>query len=524
MERIPFDCSAEDAAGVEHPVRRATRHPASPGVLRTATVATLVAAGLAAASPAQAAGVAQKTFTCPRNAPPGTDYVTVILSLDKLEIPTSATDAGAHFDIRTWIDGAVRPSEKGPISCAIPNQSWYQEFPIPNIASGPYWAYPLGYRLVVTNVPRSSILAFQITMMEEDTTIGASNSDDRIDLNPLPGVGWLEIGLSPATGRGRVNPRNTTTPDIVFGKRKRVVGDGSSVLDVDFAVGLEFTATLVDQPEIAGAVPAPKAKSPGLPSPGQAVAARDAACRDYALKAVEANVEQLKLGCGFQPPVWSNDHQRHFDWCMQGANDQFIGAETKKRSLALKDCRQAKQATQPPPQPPAPPGLVPDAAQAAYCDTYANEAVRVAAMADALGCGFTGPRWLQNYAAHRDFCLGQQNPTLMNAEHDARFAEYQACKQRLGQPGAGPAPMPPAGGFVFADSHLRRLSSAELAGLSKQQLWQARNEIFARKGYIFTSAKAKAFFSAMPWYQPLSNSVALNANEQANVALIQSFE
>ena len=76
----------------------------------------------------------------------------------------------------------------------------------------------------------------------------------------------------------------------------------------------------------------------------------------------------------------------------------------------------------------------------------------------------------------------------------------------------------------FPNSSARRLAPAELAGLSPSTLWEARNEIFARNGYIFSSARGRRFFGSKSYYVPRSRSVDLNAVERANVALIKAYE
>ena len=99
---------------------------------------------------------------------------------------------------------------------------------------------------------------------------------------------------------------------------------------------------------------------------------------------------------------------------------------------------------------------------------------------------------------------------------------------------APPAPRPSApassGPWIFANSHARALSQADLQGLSRDQLWKARNELYVRRGYMFSSAKGKGFAQSFGSnYQPTtSDSEAIlnsfNQFEQANLALIQSME
>ena len=102
-------------------------------------------------------------------------------------------------------------------------------------------------------------------------------------------------------------------------------------------------------------------------------------------------------------------------------------------------------------------------------------------------------------------------------------------------PGRPPAPAPRvnAGGgglWLIADSSTRRLARGELAGLTKAELWRARNEIYARHGLIFNSDRGRAFTRALGnAYVPFSSDpnkveATFNAAEQANVDLIRSLE
>lgn len=84
--------------------------------------------------------------------------------------------------------------------------------------------------------------------------------------------------------------------------------------------------------------------------------------------------------------------------------------------------------------------------------------------------------------------------------------------------------------WVFPDSSARRISIGEASTLSKSQLWRARNEIFARNGYIFKSAKGKAFAKSMGrLYQPVTSDMTavyarFNRIEEYNVQLIKKYE
>lgn len=78
--------------------------------------------------------------------------------------------------------------------------------------------------------------------------------------------------------------------------------------------------------------------------------------------------------------------------------------------------------------------------------------------------------------------------------------------------------------FVFPNSHELRIEPRQLLDLDPNALWQARNEIFARRGREFTSERGKSFFREMPYYAPTSDDVTLNEVERGNVELIARFE
>lgn len=80
------------------------------------------------------------------------------------------------------------------------------------------------------------------------------------------------------------------------------------------------------------------------------------------------------------------------------------------------------------------------------------------------------------------------------------------------------------GNFVIPDSSIRKLSSNELSYLTTWELAVARNEIYARHGYIFVSNEWKNFFVNEYWYTPVAYSVTLNSIEEYNVALILKEE
>jgi hypothetical protein len=91
-------------------------------------------------------------------------------------------------------------------------------------------------------------------------------------------------------------------------------------------------------------------------------------------------------------------------------------------------------------------------------------------------------------------------------------------------------PPPPSGPWLFPDSSSRYLSAAELSNLNSDDLWRARNEIFARRGYKFSSPRGIAFAHTLGnFYRGIDDNQdrvfnRMSQYEQANVTLIQSIE
>lgn len=83
--------------------------------------------------------------------------------------------------------------------------------------------------------------------------------------------------------------------------------------------------------------------------------------------------------------------------------------------------------------------------------------------------------------------------------------------------------------YVFADSASRKLTSADLAGMTLEQLCIARNEIYARHGYVFSDKNLLEYFQQFSWYHPKGkagdlSSLSLSATEIANVDILKAKE
>lgn len=90
----------------------------------------------------------------------------------------------------------------------------------------------------------------------------------------------------------------------------------------------------------------------------------------------------------------------------------------------------------------------------------------------------------------------------------------------------------PAGGsqdYVLPDSSTRQLSYGDIAGLTKEQLRIARNEIYARHGRMFTSEELQSYFNSKSWYRGTVSAGSFSENmlsqlEKDNIKLIQERE
>lgn len=80
--------------------------------------------------------------------------------------------------------------------------------------------------------------------------------------------------------------------------------------------------------------------------------------------------------------------------------------------------------------------------------------------------------------------------------------------------------------YILPDSNKYLLTTKDLEGLSPQELTYARNEIYARYGYVFQSPELNNYFAGKKWYYPNSNvnQSALSKLEQQNADFIRQYQ
>lgn len=152
----------------------------------------------------------------------------------------------------------------------------------------------------------------------------------------------------------------------------------------------------------------------------------------------------------------------------------------------------------------------------------------------ALGAGSADAfrEYKAQFPSGRFVKLADQNITKLSAapapevrREAPRIASQPVQSGQLAQePAYRPISALAAPALIFPNSSRARLMPAMLIDLSPVQLRLARNEIFARHGFIFNTPELAAYFGRFDWYQPMTRDVKLNAIEQANVAMLQTAE
>ena len=84
--------------------------------------------------------------------------------------------------------------------------------------------------------------------------------------------------------------------------------------------------------------------------------------------------------------------------------------------------------------------------------------------------------------------------------------------------------------YILPDSGTKKLKKSDLAGLSKEELRLARNEIYARHGRLFQDEALQDYFDSQSWYsgfiapEDFVETDLMSALECRNARFIQKFE
>lgn len=118
--------------------------------------------------------------------------------------------------------------------------------------------------------------------------------------------------------------------------------------------------------------------------------------------------------------------------------------------------------------------------------------------------------------------LAEQEATRLLAEQEtARILAEQEAARLLAEQATT------AGYYILKHSNTAFVTSSELKSLSTEQLRIARNEIYARHGYAFTSEDLRLYFGNQGWYRNTYANVTqsdLNEYEIKNIETIKAEE
>ena len=83
--------------------------------------------------------------------------------------------------------------------------------------------------------------------------------------------------------------------------------------------------------------------------------------------------------------------------------------------------------------------------------------------------------------------------------------------------------------YIIPDSSVRELTDYDVMYMNKQELILARNEIFARHGYAFSSDNLLEYFAHCSWYVPdvapgREDLIKFNKVEKANINLLKEYQ
>lgn len=105
---------------------------------------------------------------------------------------------------------------------------------------------------------------------------------------------------------------------------------------------------------------------------------------------------------------------------------------------------------------------------------------------------------------------------------------YVSGTSDFNSPIAEEAPPKETSYYLLPESNSRYLIEDDLYDFSEEDLRYARNEIYARHGYVFQDEALQSYFSSQSWYseniEAANDSLTYNAYEKANSELIQSLE
>ncbi|MDM5153888.1 YARHG domain-containing protein [Bacillus sp. DX1.1] len=157
---------------------------------------------------------------------------------------------------------------------------------------------------------------------------------------------------------------------------------------------------------------------------------------------------------------------------------------------------------------------------------YANQKPITTLMGEEIKWGPVATDGSVSIYLEKDGPSGKERTKVENVTTGQSYTlSFQKEPEKQPAPSESTPPQYSYNDFYFRDSHLRKLTSANLRNLTKGQLQIARNEIYARHGHIFESKEMRAYFLKQSWYRENSYYTGeLNEVETYNAELIKSME
>ena len=103
----------------------------------------------------------------------------------------------------------------------------------------------------------------------------------------------------------------------------------------------------------------------------------------------------------------------------------------------------------------------------------------------------------------------------------------EATPEPTPKPTPKPTPRKITQNKILFPSDSKYITLADINGLSKYDIDLIRNEIFARKGYVFTNKTFKNYFESQEWYTPnpsANNNMSLNQYETYNAKFLKDYQ
>lgn len=115
--------------------------------------------------------------------------------------------------------------------------------------------------------------------------------------------------------------------------------------------------------------------------------------------------------------------------------------------------------------------------------------------------------------------------TTVNQSKDKAAVKKDASGNNTTKEKSNNTPTLSSTDYILSASNQRVMNDQDMASLSKGQLRLARNEIYARHGYIFKSKDLQKYFASKSWYHPdPAFKGALSEVEKQNVAILKAKE